>query len=144
MATVTDPKTGSPIYSTPGVGRNQVGAYQVSGTPWITGSATLSPGMEDTITFPNITQTVVIKRMDSSAGTLRAHFNATGSGDVVAGKHYLDMPNLGDGWELDVKCTQLYVSCPTGGTAREYFVIATLTTIDDSGMGALTGSGLTD
>ena len=140
----TDTKTGQPIYSTPGVGRNQVGAYQVSGRPWITGSSQLAADTEHAIRFPTIAKNVTITRLDAHSGSMFVHFNSRIDGRIVNGLHYLPLNNANESWTVDVKCSAIYISTPTGGSPREYAVVASLTSIDNNNMYSLTGSGLTD
>jgi|TARA_R110000824_G_scaffold163868_2_gene339733 hypothetical protein len=144
MASVTDAKTGQPIYSTPGVGRNQVGAYQVSGRPWITGSSQLAANTEHTIQFPTIAKTVTVTRLDAHSGSMFVHFNSRDDGNIIGGLHYLPLNNISESWTVSVKCNAIYISAPAGGSPREYAVVASLTSIDNNNMYNLTGSGLTD
>ena len=60
-----DPKTEEAIYpGAPGVGLGNVGSYQSSGTPWITGSAivaAINSGSVRTYHFPRIAKKIVIE-----------------------------------------------------------------------------------
>ena len=106
--------------TTYGVGLGNVGSYQVSGVPWITGSSAL--GAED----------------------IRVHFNSTGSGDVVNGLHFVLMDSKEDSYTFNVKAKEIYISAPSsnGGNAS-FTIVAELTQIPVARMYALTGSGLT-
>ena len=125
-------------------GLHNVGSYQVSGVPYITGSTDLNPTTQDKITFPFVTRSVTV--INHSSDAIRVHFNATGSatGNVVSGLHYIELDSDEDSISMDVKCKEIYVSAPSGGAAREYRVIASLTQIVANSMFDLTGSGLTE
>ena len=129
-----------------GVGLYNVGSYQVSGTPYITGSAALTAGREDRIEFPNVTRTITIMNHKlTSDQPIRVHFNATGSGNVIGGMHFIELDSDEDSFTISVKCREMYVSAPTGNSADVgYRVIAELTNIPAERMYALTGSGLTE
>tara|TARA_R110000824_G_C15179738_1_gene673646 strand:- start:24 stop:443 length:420 start_codon:yes stop_codon:yes gene_type:complete len=126
------------------VGLHNVGSYQVSGIPYITGSSALSPGDENKLEFPMVARNITV--VNHSTGSLRVHFNAKDSGDVYGGFHYVELDSDEDSISMSVKCREIYVSCPAGlgGVDREYRVIAELTQIGVNRMYALTGSGLTD
>ena len=123
-------------------GLSNVGSYQVSGYPYITGSDALTSGIEHKISFPKVTRAVTV--MNHSSNTLRFSFNASGSNTkrVQDGFHYVELDSDEDSMTLNVKCKELYVSS-TEGTV-EYRVIAELTNIDTNSMGPISGSGLTD
>ena len=123
-------------------GLNNVGSYQVSGVPWITGSTTLPPGDEVKYEFPMVTKSITV--INQSAQDIRIHFNATGSGQVVGGLHYLLLDSKEDSYIFNVKAKEIYVSCPTGnGGAASFTIVAELTQINTERMFILTGSGLT-
>tara|TARA_R100000152_G_C6780919_1_gene214389 strand:- start:1723 stop:2190 length:468 start_codon:yes stop_codon:yes gene_type:complete len=130
-----------------GVGLHNVGSYQVSGMPWITGSATLGADEEHKIEFPYVTKHVtVIRHGGSASGKVYIHFNTSKSGGhVINGKHFVELDSDEDSYEFkDVKCREIYISAPDDGAGnREYRVVATLTGIPAGEMYALTGSGLT-
>ena len=120
-------------------GLGSVGSYQVSGKPWITGS-TLPTLVEHQITFPSVAKAVTIINTEPTNDTdadLRVHFNSTGSGAVVSGKHFVT---------LDDRKDSLTITCKSnpGTTSSEYQVLVELTGISVSEMMVLTGSGLTD
>jgi|TARA_R110000824_G_scaffold11540_5_gene50416 hypothetical protein len=123
-------------------GLSNVGSYQVSGYPYITGSDALTSGSEHKISFPKVTRAVTV--MNHSDQTLRFSFNASGSNSkrVQDGFHYVELDSDEDSMTLNVKCKEIYVSS-TAGTV-EYRVVAELTNIDTNSMGAISGSGLTD
>ena len=132
----------------PGLGN--VGSYQVSSMPYITGSADMgSSGEEHRHQFDSVAKSVTIINRSAGAGgasggmtaDIRVHFNATGSGRVVDGMHYVGLENDGDSITLNMKCKEIYVSSNVANAA--YTLIAELTNIPSSEMHDLTGSGLT-
>ena len=125
-------------YHKAGIG--SVGSYQISGVPYITGSATLAATAEDKISFPKVARAVTV--VLNSNHQIRVHFNPTGSGNVVTGKHYVLLDSKEDSVTLNNRCTEIYISAVTGDAT--YTVIAELTGIETSEMAALTGSGLTE
>jgi hypothetical protein len=97
------------------VGLNHVGAYQVSGIPFVTSSnATV-------INFPYVTKTIRIENGQTNA--LYIGFSANG----VAASNYFRIPPTGS-LTLDVKATALHLS----GTSLAYSVAASLTGIPTS------------
>ena len=135
----TDSKTGQNIWGRYGAGLHNVGSYQSSGWPWLTGS-TLTAGGEWKVSFPMVSKSVTI--IQSGSGEARAHFVSTSSaGNVVSGRHYVSFEVDNDSLTLNVKCKELYISCVTAGT---WEVAAELTNIPTSAMFTLTGSGHTD
>ena len=121
-------------------GIGSVGSYQIAGVPYITGSAGLGAGGEDKISFPKVARAVTV--VLNSAHEVRVHFNPTGSGNVVTGRHYVWLDSKEDSVTLNNRCTEIYISAITGPAV--YTVIAELTGIETSEMTALTGSGLTE
>jgi len=129
------------------VGLHNVGSYQVSGVPWITGSASLAVGAEDKIEFPFVAKSITIINTEAAVGgDLYVHFNATGSGNVIGGRHFIILNDNKDSVTINTKCKEIYLSNP--GTevsaVTAYTVIVELTSIGTNSMYVLTGSGLTD
>jgi len=129
-------------YTEYSVGLNNVGSYQVSGVPYITGSDTLANGAEHKVEFPMVARNVTV--VNHSTGTVRVHFNSQDDDRVIAGFHFVELDSDEDSISMSVKCKELYVSAVGGGVDRNYRVIAELTQIPTGRMYALTGSGLTD
>ncbi len=122
-------------------GLHNVGSYQVSGLPWVTGS-TLAAAAEDTIVFPAITSAVTV--FNNGAGALRVHFVPSSAGNVIGGHHYITIPpagTLSEKHTFNIKCKQIFLSSTPG---TDYEVFAELTTIAPDSMYILTGSGTTD
>ena len=124
-------------------GIHNVGSYQVAGSPYITGSTALEAGNEDKVEFPFVAKSVTV--VNHSSNDIRVHFNATGSGNVVGGLHFIELDSDEDSYSFNVKCKEIYVSAPAANSGdAEYRVIAELTHIVPGRMYELTGSGLTD
>ena len=71
------------------VGLRNVGSYQVSGHPYVTGS-TIAANQQHTISFPYVTKAITVIASGTITGEIRAHFHATASANrVVAGNHYI-------------------------------------------------------
>ena len=150
--------------STYSVGLHNVGSYQVSAVPWISGSglnhgegaeAALPKGHEFKFEFPMVTKTITV--INQSAQDIRVHFNSTSSTlarpnaqpiggiNVISGSHYLLMDSKEDSYTFNVKTTELYISAPeTNSGDASFTIIAELTQINLARMFALSGSGLTE
>ena len=132
-------------FSLPGV--HHVGSYQVSGIPYITGSADLDNNGEHEINFPKVTKSVTV--MNHSASPIRIHFASQDTEQVEQGLHFwvLDhsyMSGSSNQFTMNVKCKKLYISNKSGADNLEYRVFAELTGIDDIEMFDLTGEGITE
>ena len=129
-----------------GVGLRNVGSYQISGQPFITGSV-LAVDEEFRVGFPTVAREFTVYASGSQGGpALRVHFNAASAGDVMDGKHYItvDMSGTNGPATFKTKCTEVYVTCKAVSNADNGFeIIANLTSIHRDQMYALTGSGLT-
>ncbi len=143
MADVPDKQT-SHIWHTPGI--NHVGSYQVSGRPWISGSADHAVNTEVKYSFPLITKSVTVVNHCSDA--IRVHFNSTAhdiaNSSIMAKRHFVELDSDEDSFTFNVKCKEIYVSAQNNGSARTYTVYAELTHIPAARMYDLTGSGLTE
>jgi len=129
-----------------GVGLRNVGSYQVSGWPWITGSA-VADGEEVKVSFPMVTKSITLIASGAfvadDAAVLRAHFASTSAaGNVVSGHHYITMEGDDDSLTLNVKCKEIYISAV--GSDVGFEVVAELTNVPTGRMFELTGSGHTD
>ena len=129
------------------VGLRNVGSYQISGHPYLTGS-TLATGQEAHISFPYVSRefTVIASGSTNGGPVLRVHFNSTSSlGRVADGHHYVTLESDNQAITFHTKCKGVYITCPQKGTGDNgYEVIANLTGIAALDMYELTGSGLTD
>ena len=129
-------------------GIGAVGSYQVSGVPYMTGSV-ITGGDTHRIQFPTVAKSVLIVNKDENGAAatdpIRVHFNTGSAGRVIAGYHYYPLFAEEQALSINVKCKEIYVSCPLGGAAgsSQYFIVAELTGIATDNMFPLTGSGLT-
>lgn len=107
-----------------GVGLNNVGSYQVSGIPFVSGNLDSTNGIV-TVTFPYVTQWVQIINHDGAE--LSCSFSQNGmSSNNLFKIHQAHGSNEGEyPPALHVKCTQMFF---TGST--DFDVIAGLTNIN--------------
>ena len=140
---------------TPGLG--SVGNYQVSGTPWVTGSLIAPSGNSGLnglnnstqhIQFAYVTKEVTVMNLGSTG--LAVHLandpGALGGSQAAVGSHMFAIPPSGTAGSLnrmtfDMKTKDLYVTNTTPGVGS-YQIYASLTRIDKLRMFALTGSGI--
>jgi hypothetical protein len=124
----------------PGIGH--ASSYMVSGTPWMTGSATIATTTQHKISFPRVAREVVI--VNRAAPDLRVYFTDMASGtSTFGGKHYITLTEARDSITFRSKCKEVYIYNADGSTEGAYEIYAELTHIDKGEMYALTGSGLT-
>ncbi len=100
------------------MGLNHVGAYAVSGIPWVSGgiSVPISSSTPLEISFPFVTKRVVVHV--TNAYTCRVGFSANG---VKLSNNYFiadgDVANNGaDPYDMNVKCTKIYLLSNDGNT----------------------------
>lgn len=125
------------VWNRPGIGN--VGSYQSSGIPWLTGSV-VAAGQEVSFQFPYVAKRVQVQVLDASTG-VEVHFLSTSSaGNVSGGLHMWQVEELYPA-DFQVKCKEVYVSHAYGGSA-EVRVMAELTNIPAGEMFPLTGSGV--
>ena len=72
---------------------------------------------------------------------LRVHFATTASTSVNATSNYWTLMTTKDEITLNVKCTEIYISNPTGNNGK-YELYAELSGIPAENMFNLTGSGI--
>ena len=154
-----DAKTGQPIFGRYDVGLHNVGSYQSSGKPFMTGSSFADDTTCQMIEFPSVSKSFTVINTTSNAA-IRVHFQS-GSGttaitipglpgaqtiastaDVIVGLHYITV-GAGSSLTMDVKCKKFYVSGDRGSDTPTYEVFAELTNIPTARMYDLTGSGIT-
>ena len=140
----TDAKTGQPIFhGSTRVGLRNVGSYQVSGAPFVTGSTMIS-GQEVQISFPYVTKEVTVIASGSAIGELRIHFTSvSSSANVIGNNHYVSLDSHEAAVTFNVKCKELWLSTPQGN-ATGFKMYASLTNVPTSSMFTLTGSGITE
>ncbi len=124
-------------------GLQNVGSYQVGGTPYLTGSTLDHTGIEMKIEFPNVTKNVLIVNTSASV-PIRVHFNSLSDGNVDAGHHYFTLEDKKDNVTFNSKCKEIYISVLSPGASGSFELVADLTGIEANEMFALTGAGLTD
>ena len=131
-----------------GTGLRNVGSYQISGHPYLTGSADMGGAdQEIKIEFPYVAKSVTIiasASTDQDPAIFKIHFNSTGAlGDVLTNNahHYITLDSDEDSMTFDIKCKEIYLTTVSANPGFQLF--AALTNIPTSSMYSLTGSGLT-
>ena len=123
----------------PGIGN--VGSFQVSGYPYVTGSTSIGAAQEHKIEFPRVAKSVTV--INKATPDLKVHFNSTSSGNVYDGVHYITLATTEDSVTFNIKCKEIYIS-NSGSSVGSYELFAELTGIEPTQMPILTGSGLTE
>jgi len=128
-----------------GVGLRNVGSYQISGHPFLTGNL-LNTGQEKYVGFPTVPRQFTVINSGSGAGpVLRVHFNSITNTNVLSGHHYITLDADNQSMTFYTKCKGVYISCESGGgTDNGFEVKAELTNIAPESMYELTGAGLTE
>lgn len=124
-------------------GLNNVGSYQVGGTPYLTGSTLDGAGAETKIEFPNVTKNILVVNTSASV-PIRVHFNSLSDGNVDGGHHFFTLEDKKDNVTLNSKCKEIYISVSAPGSDGSFELVADLTGIKSTEMFVLTGSGLTE
>ena len=134
-------------WQTYNVGLHNVGSYQSSGTPYITGSNDIAASgaataCQDKIEFPMVTKSLTL--INTGTTELRVHFaNMKTETATWTQFHYVALPNNKDSVTLNVKCSDLYIS-NAGSSAGAYTLFAELTNIPRERMIELSGSGINE
>ena len=161
----TDVKTGQAIYhGAPSVGLRNVGSYQVSGEPWVSGSQGQAHSKVKRYIFPFVTREISVATFEGAAANTQiwVHF-ASGSAhsfsstvdiddfestsNVFKGRHYVAVCSGSTSVTFRAKVKEIYVTTPAhndGGADVGYRVLADLTNIPTKRMYELTGSGHTE
>jgi hypothetical protein len=121
-------------------GLHNVGSYQISGKPWISGSTTHAANTEVRYRFPYVARAVTVINFSDNA--IRVHFHSS-SADLVSGRHYIELDSDEDSFTFNVKCKEIFISTDANAGNRDYRVYAELTHITSSMMYHYTGSGVT-
>ena len=150
-------------FSHRGSGLRNVGSYQASGWPWVTGSADLDNNEVHLVEFPMVTRSfTVINNTTATDSEIRVHFNS-GSGvtavteagsygaqtiadtaNVIKGFHYVSVPYQHGSVTLNAKVRKIYISNGSGDADLKYTVFAELTGIGTGSYpNSLSGSGIT-
>lgn len=122
------------------VGINHVGAYQVSGRPYATGSITVSGSTVATISFPQVTRwfQVIPHRDTGDKRDLKVAFSENGlSGDEHFRVHVSTAHTYPPVYEL--KVTELYIQSEDG-TQLNFDVVAGLTNISTDKLNTSSGT----
>ena len=146
------------VYSPRASGLGNSAAYQVAGRPYLTGSSidnesskNYANSKEYKVTFPTVTRKVSIKNFSFDADIIVYFSPKAVSPSTITGGHFAIVPAQTGSLELNIKCTELYISpFPTnkyGGTpgnfnAGSFGIGAELTGIPAAEMYELTGSGI--
>jgi len=127
-------------------GLRNVGSYQVSGQPYITGSFigsslnTIPSGVETQILFPYVTKSITL--WNHSTGVEKLRFHLVSSGSITnhpASKHYYELAK-GESLTINLKCKEAWLSAVSGDVYWKMY--ASLTNISTGSMYDLTGSGI--
>jgi hypothetical protein len=125
------------------VGLNHVGAYQVSGTPYVTSSAFAFSSTDESVRFqfPNVTKKITFR--NETGKDLRIHFAPyTASFDYSNGAsgsaNYFLILDSGEE-VFDVKCKEVFISTTHITTSGNLSIYAELTSIPKERMFSLDG-----
>tara|TARA_R110000822_G_C15046239_1_gene465889 strand:+ start:40 stop:522 length:483 start_codon:yes stop_codon:yes gene_type:complete len=148
---------GNTVFGRYNVGLHNVGSYQSSGKPFITGSTLSAVNKVHMIEFPSVSKSFTVINTHGS-NAIRVHFQSgsvasaitvpgiageqgiDSADDVISGKHFITI-DASATLTMDTKCTKFYVSSPDATATYEVF--AELTNIPADRMYHLTGSGIT-
>jgi hypothetical protein len=133
-----------------GVGLRNVGSYQVSGQPYVTGSvtsATHGSVLKSHYTFPYVTKKITLTNKDTTNGAIVSFVPYLQTESDVLG--YENSASGSGNWlylsgstsiELDVKCKEIFVATYEAAGAVDYIeVYAELTNIPTERMYSLDG-----
>ena len=143
-------------------GLRNVGSYQVSGTPWVTGSggATAFTGAEvHRFSFPKVTKSFTVINTGTQdiylTFTTTRTFAAGAAGDGLSGEqtyvasddqydkfHYITIPAENGSVTMNMKCKEIYLANPHSSNTTGYEIFAELTQIPTGSMFTLTGAGI--
>jgi hypothetical protein len=111
-------------------GISNVGSYQVSGKPYITGSADIDNNVQHKISFPQVAKSVTV--INKTAVDLRVHFADKAEAKVFSGLHYVTLTENRDSITFNVKCKEIYITAQ--GNNGAYELVAELTGIETGEM----------
>jgi len=130
----------------PRAGIGNASSFLVSGTPWLTGSATIAAQTTEKVEFPRIAREVVI--VNTSDPDLKIYF-ADQENQSLDNLHCVTLTTNRDSFTFRCKCKEIFIynlggDGSAGSTEGSYELYAELTSVAASEMYTLTGSGLTD
>tara|TARA_B100001094_G_scaffold279583_1_gene289839 strand:- start:94 stop:591 length:498 start_codon:yes stop_codon:yes gene_type:complete len=154
MATSSDNTNYFRGYFNQSPGIADVGSYQVSGIPYVTGSTSLVQGIanEQQISFPAVTKSITVRNttFQDANGFIVVLFSSAkdaGNRDTQNGLHLVTLPSpaaaFSDGRSeitFDAKVKEIYIQAAGANAAFE--VYASLTGISSANMPILSGSGI--
>ena len=132
----------------PSNGLRNVGSYQISGHPFITGSTNLDNNKVHKVEFPYVCKSFTVINTNSNSGEdIRVHFesgSATPVGfpgesgaqtiastdDVIANLHFITVPAGNSSVTMNNRCKKVYISNGSGTNNLAYQVFAELTLIN--------------
>ena len=111
-----------------GVGLNNVGSYQMSGMPFVSGSIEVpisASAAYEVVKFPRVTKSITVRNDNADGEVMRLAFTAGGLKDRATTGEYKRYIKLSGSTSitLDVRCTEVYLMGDTN------------VNIDDSGDG---------
>ena len=97
-----------------GVGLNNVGSYQMSGLPFISGSINVPESASATfevVKFPRVTKSITVRNDNADGQVMRLAFTADGLKDRAANGEFRRYVKLSGSTSitLDVRCTEVYL-----------------------------------
>tara|TARA_R100000152_G_C6765545_1_gene190365 strand:+ start:1210 stop:1626 length:417 start_codon:yes stop_codon:yes gene_type:complete len=135
------------VVNSPGrtVGLRNVGSYQISGHPYITGSTNMGSACTTMhVKFPHVAKNFTV--IASGSSQVNIHFNPTSAGRINEGNHFVTLSGSATNHRpevtFDVKCKEVFITNITANAGFQLY--ASLTGIPFDQMYVLTGSGLTD
>jgi hypothetical protein len=121
-----------------------VGNYQISGIPFITGGVCNgavggAAASENKITFPYVMKQFTI--INKGTQPLWIHFASRANADVTGGYHYISLENKDDSMKFTTRTTTVYLS--TSGSYNTMWQLwGEVTSIAAQEMNMLSGSGI--
>lgn len=97
-----------------GVGLNNVGSYQMSGMPFVSGSIHVpisASAASEVVKFPRVTKSVTVRNDNADGQVMRVAFTAGGLKDRASAGEYKRYIKLSGSTSitLDVRCTEVYL-----------------------------------
>lgn len=124
-------------------GQCDVGSYQMSGTPFLTGGlvdTNLPNNGEVHIEFPKLTKSFTV--INKANTPLFIHFDTRANANVVNHHHYLELKSEDDSFGFDLRCKEVYISMSGSSGTGSFELSAELTGITHITIEALSGSGI--